>query len=101
MSQFFSKLVKIAHEKGFTEPDPREDLDGMDVARKCLILAREIGYDMELNDVQGESLLPEKSDLCQSVHEFINHLFNNSSTWISIRHSEDYINFVQVIQDIQ
>lgn len=75
----FSELVKMAHEKGFTEPDPREDLDGMDVARKCLILAREIGYDMELNDVQVESLLPEKSDQCQSVEKFIKHMEKNDA----------------------
>jgi bifunctional aspartokinase / homoserine dehydrogenase 1 len=55
----FSESVKDARSKGFTEPDPRDDLSGMDVARKCLIMAREIGYEMELSHLQVQNLVPE------------------------------------------
>src|SRR3954452_18320227 len=54
----FSALVADAHGLGFTEPDPREDLSGQDVARKLLILARQIGLKMDLQDVRVDSLVP-------------------------------------------
>ncbi|MBI5216772.1 MAG: bifunctional aspartate kinase/homoserine dehydrogenase I [Ignavibacteriae bacterium] len=54
----FSKLVEEAQVAGYTEPDPREDLSGEDVARKLLILARQLGWKMDLNQIPHENLVP-------------------------------------------
>jgi aspartokinase/homoserine dehydrogenase 1 len=58
-SEPFSKLLLQAKQLGYTEPDPRDDLSGLDVARKLVILAREIGWQSSLESVQLESLVPE------------------------------------------
>lgn len=70
----FSDIVKEAKENGFTEPDPRDDLSGMDVARKVTTLARECGLDLELEDVPVQSLVPSELASCASSEEFMERL---------------------------
>jgi bifunctional aspartokinase / homoserine dehydrogenase 1 len=72
-SASFSSIVNDARQRGFTEPDPRDDLSGADVARKLIILGREMGLALELKDVQVESLVPR--DLTgSSIEEFMTQL---------------------------
>ena len=68
--QPFSALVRDAKVQGFTEPDPRDDLSGKDVARKLVILAREIGLDLELDEVTLEGLVPDSLQACDAA-EFL------------------------------
>jgi len=70
----FSQVVANAKELGFTEPDPREDLNGMDVARKILILARETGLPLELDEVVIDPLLPESCFSSASIDDFFDDL---------------------------
>lgn len=58
-TQPFSAVLQQAQQLGYTEPDPREDLNGMDVARKLLILARTVDVKAELSDVAVHNLIPE------------------------------------------
>lgn len=69
----FSELVRKAREMGYTEPDPRDDLSGMDVARKTVILARELGYRTEVSDIDIRSLVPEELRT-SSKEEFLDRL---------------------------
>lgn len=69
-SRPFSALVREARELGYTEPDPRDDLSGLDVARKLVILAREAGMRLSLEDVDVESLVPAALRAV-SVEEFL------------------------------
>jgi len=66
----FSSAVKSAKALGYTEPDPRDDLSGLDVARKALILARTMGRRIDLTDIEIESLVP-KSLQAVTVPEYL------------------------------
>ncbi|MDB4918885.1 bifunctional aspartate kinase/homoserine dehydrogenase I [Mucilaginibacter sp.] len=66
----FHDVVKEAQEKGYTEPDPRDDLSGKDFMRKMLILARDAGYALEEADVQIESVLPAACLAAKTVEDF-------------------------------
>jgi aspartokinase/homoserine dehydrogenase 1 len=66
----FHDVVKLAQEKGYTEPDPRDDLKGTDFMRKLLILARDAGYPMEAADIKIENILPNSCLEARSVEGF-------------------------------
>lgn len=66
----FSDIVKEAKKAGYTEPDPRVDLNGIDVRRKLIILARETGTPLESEDVQIKNILPEACQQAENVEDF-------------------------------
>lgn len=76
----FSEIIRTAKKLGYSEPDPRDDLSGEDVARKFLILARTCGLKLERNQLVVESLIPNKyADL--SIKEFLEKLSETDSHW--------------------
>ncbi|HCR76497.1 MAG TPA: bifunctional aspartate kinase/homoserine dehydrogenase I [Chryseobacterium sp.] len=81
-SRTFSEIVAQAQKEGYTEPDPRLDLAGTDVARKILILAREAGYSIEFNTIENESFLPAEcmkgtvNDFYDALYKYEDHFRN-------------------------
>ena len=84
----FSTIINEALEKGFTEPDPREDLSGNDVARKLLILARELDLINEFEDINIQNLVPE-SLLSVSKEEFLSRLEELDDEYQKIKENQE------------
>lgn len=81
----FSEVVKEAQGKGYTEPDPRDDLNGMDVARKALILSREAGHDLEIEDIRVQNLVPEDCRSASSLGHFFDCLARHDDAFEKLR----------------
>ena len=82
----FSNIVREVHQSGYTEPDPREDLGGTDVARKALILVRGLGWKMDLSDVEVVSLYPPHLDNMPAT-SFLEHLPHLDSDFTTRTHA--------------
>jgi aspartokinase/homoserine dehydrogenase 1 len=100
----FSDIVRAAREKGYTEPDPREDLSGMDVARKVVILAREMGVEASLDDMSIEGLIPpglEGGDVNGFLDRLADHDDEMLETVEKARSSGKVLRFVGVIDPVE
>ena len=80
----FHDVVKQAQEEGYTEPDPKIDLSGVDVMRKILILARESGDQLEISDIKNNPFLPEESLTTNNNEDFFTSLIKNESHFQSL-----------------
>jgi aspartokinase/homoserine dehydrogenase 1 len=81
----FSDVVKVAKEKGYTEPDPRDDLSGLDMARKLLILIRECGIKFELEEIKVEKLISEEAQKANTIDDFFIKLKNDDAKIIDLK----------------
>ncbi|WP_341656496.1 bifunctional aspartate kinase/homoserine dehydrogenase I [Blattabacterium cuenoti] len=87
--KYFLEVVKEAQLKGYTEPDPRIDLSGLDVMRKILILARECGSSLELSDIHQKSFLPETCSNSSSIEDFYQKLHRYRDYFLKIRNEAE------------
>jgi aspartokinase/homoserine dehydrogenase 1 len=81
----FYEVVQQAGIEGYTEPDPRIDLSGVDVMRKILILLRESGMEMELEEIKNRSFLPKSSQEAESVDDFLRTLTKEADHFKRLR----------------
>lgn len=95
----FSTILKEAMEKGFTEPDPREDLSGNDVGRKLLILARELDLCNEFSDINIESLIPEKLTSLKK-EEFLNCLDELDTHFEKVKNDQADNHVLRLVGDL-
>jgi aspartokinase/homoserine dehydrogenase 1 len=95
----FSTILKEAMDKGFTEPDPREDLSGNDVARKLLILARELDLINEFSDIKIENLVP-KNLRNISNQDFSNELNKLDEVFQTIRNNQEENHVLRFVGDL-
>jgi aspartokinase/homoserine dehydrogenase 1 len=87
----FSQVVREAKAKGLSEPDPRDDLSGRDVARKLLILARETGLALEPDDVRIEPILPERCRKAPSIQAFFSELAKEDTAFEARRRAAETV----------
>ena len=85
----FAEVVRTAQELGYTEPDPRDDLNGMDFSRKMLILGREIGLPLEMSDVNIKDFLPEACLKADSIPSFYEELEKNEPYFSSLKNEAE------------
>jgi len=88
----FREIVEIAMKEGYTEPDPRIDLSGVDVKRKLLILARESGMPVEMKDVKGSNFLPKGCQKTDSVADFLESISSNQSYFEQLKNDAVAVN---------
>jgi aspartokinase/homoserine dehydrogenase 1 len=81
----FSSIVAEAKQLGYTEPDPRDDLNGVDVARKILILSREAGIPLELTDIEVKSVVPADCAAAPTVDDFFKKLNGHDAYFEKMR----------------
>ena len=98
-SDKFSTILKEAIEKGFTEPDPREDLSGNDVARKLLILARELDLINEFEDIDVQNLVPESLQDVEKT-EFISRLNELDEVFEKIKKDQPENHVLRFVGDL-
>ncbi len=97
--RLFSEVLQEAIDKGFTEPDPRQDLGGNDVARKLLILARELDLHNEFEDVEIQNLIPESLREV-STPVFLESLEKMNAGYQKIKENQDSVHVLRYIGDL-